>query len=80
MKPRYVYLLTPPADHAGGVELYSNLEALAADKASGLTATTAAIRAARKQTGGYPVTVKGWQIDKKILKGKPDATLPQDLA
>lgn len=77
MKARYVYLLTSPT---GGVEPYSNLEALAADKESGFSSDTSAIRYARIKAGGFPVTVKGWQIDKKVLKGKPDATLPQDLA
>lgn len=80
MKPRYVYQLTPPGNPPGGVEPYSNLEALVADKESGFSATSRAIREARIKAGGYPVTVKGWQIDKKILKGKPDAALPQDLA
>ncbi len=69
MKPRHIYLLTPP-ESAGGVSIYySNLEALAADTTNGFGATTAAIRAARAKAGGYPVYVKRHRVDKLEVRG-----------
>lgn len=69
MKARHIYLLVPVALSAGPWLAYSSLEALAADVENYFTGTTAAIRAARRKTKGWPVTVKGSVIHKLALKG-----------
>lgn len=73
LRPRHIYLLTPPAGTPGGPWAYASLEALAADPANSFRATTAAVRTARAKTG-YPVTVKGHRVDKLPLVGNSELT------
>ena len=65
-KPRFIYLLSAATTTAAPL-VYASLEALTLDPASGFRATSAAIQAARKVAGGWPVLVKGYTINKLTI-------------